>query len=206
MENTYWSEDGLIFYSDNYGEEYEISSNSDGSYNLVKRWVFMNDSETIWELEFNYPLEDIKEFIEEDYRTDVIKRERVDKELMEECHRAMDEFYEQEISLKNEYKKKLKGLINIKSLWEDLEELDSWRPEGIVEVIETDKKRPNYPDHSCAEIKDEPFLLYMKTECEVKGINYHYVLQQTGYLGDDYSGFLLYPLKDGTYFKVSYNC
>ena len=85
--------------------------------------------------------------------------------------------------------------------------MDAWHVKGIVEIYEVDEKSNGYSNYQHVRIKNDDNLLYLKTECdEVKGINHYYVWQTTGYLGDDYSGIMLFPLNDGTYFKVSYNC
>jgi hypothetical protein len=44
-------------------------------------------------------------------------------------------------------------------------------------------------------------------ETEIRGVDHYYVWQQTTSMeGDSYSGHLLFPLKDGRYFKCSYSC
>lgn len=204
MKLDNWNYNGYEFFAD-LGEEYEISQYDENNWLLVKRINFLGDIEIIWELVFDGSLEDIQEFVEADYLADKKRREIEDKLLMEECYRAMDEFYEQENALKNEWKEKLKGLVNVEDLYSDLSENDSWSPIGIVEVQETDEKRPNYPNHECGRIKGEK-TLYMKIECDLTDINHCYVWQQVGMMGDDYSGYLLYPLKGGKYFKVNYSC
>lgn len=111
--------------------------------------------------------------------------------------------------IKDDFKNQLKGLINVTGLWKHLDEMDGWMPEAIVEIKLTDEKLRDYPNHECARVVNcEDHLLYMKTTCDepIRGIKYYYVWQRTGYMGDDYSGYLLYPMSDGRFFKVSYNC
>ncbi len=109
--------------------------------------------------------------------------------------------------LKNNWKSNLKSLINTTGLWRHLSEsLDYWSPEAIVEVELTDKKIGGYSTYQHAYEKGDYGKLYIKQKCEMRGVSHEYVYQVTGYLGDNYSGFLLLPLNDGRYFKISYSC
>lgn len=212
MKLDNWNYNELTFFAD-LGEEYGISQYDGDSWLLTKSWSFCGDSETIWELVFDGELKDVQEFVEADYLADKKRREIEDKLLMEECYRAMDEFREQEDALKDEWKEKLEGLINVNDLYDDLSENDFWTPEGIVEIEKiTDKetilkKLGIWTPHieACI-IKGENNFTYSKNECDLADIDHYYVWQEVGYLGDDYSGYLLYPLNDGRYFKVSYSC
>jgi hypothetical protein len=130
----------------------------------------------------------------------------------EDLDRHYSDIYEEEVrkekKLISEYKRKLKGLINISGLFKFLEENDHWTPMGIVDIKLTDEKSSGYSTYQHARIVDDPkpYLYKKNPSDEVKGIDHYYVWQTTGYLDDDYSGFLLFPLKDGKYFKVSYSC
>ena len=111
--------------------------------------------------------------------------------------------------LKAEYKEKLGSLVNTKSLYKWLnEDQEHWVPEAIVDIKLTDEKASDYPTYQHARIlNDKDHLLYMKCTFDdvVKGIDYYYVWQTT--IGEDsYSGYLLFPLNNGQFFKVSYNC
>lgn len=130
----------------------------------------------------------------------------------EDLNRYYSDIYEEEIrkekKLISEYRRKLKGLINIHGLFKFLVENDYWSPMDIVDIELTDEKRSGYSTYQHARIVgDKIKCLYMKTPSDdVRGIDHYYVWQTTGYLGDDYSGYLLFPLKNGKYFKVSYSC
>ena len=110
---------------------------------------------------------------------------------------------------KNVFKEQLKGLINVTGLYRWLNgDMSFWMPEDIVEIHLTDEKRSGYSSYQHARIVgDDTRFLYMKTDCdEVRGIDHYYVWQTTGCCEDDYYGYLLFPLKDDTYFKISYSC
>lgn len=114
-----------------------------------------------------------------------------------------------DIASKRDYKKQLKGLINISGLYRTLDEgLDNWLPVGIVEVIPTDEKMRGYASYDCGRIKGEEGYLYLKQSIQdIRGIKHSYVWQiSDGCSGDSYMGFSLYPLKDGKYLKISYSC
>lgn len=110
--------------------------------------------------------------------------------------------------LKLEWYEKLKGLIDVSSLFKWLNEHDYWEPMDIVEIYNTDEKSTGYSSYQHVRIKDDKSnLLYMKQdEDEIHNINHYCVWQTCGIMGDDYSGFLLFPLKNGRYFKISYVC
>jgi len=113
-----------------------------------------------------------------------------------------------ERKLRNSFKAQLKGLINVTGLFRHLNgDMMYWIPEGIVDIVLTDEKSSGYSTYQHARVKDtKDKYLYMKIECdEVKGVDHYYVWQTTGCCEDDYSGYLLFPLKDGRYFKVWYS-
>lgn len=127
--------------------------------------------------------------------------------------KELQEWYElerkQEIKLKNLWKKNLKGLVNVSGLFKYLDEDNYWQPIGIVEVYETDEKTGGYSSYQHVRVKDDENdkLLYLKQpEFDLRGVDHICVWQTCGMMGDDYSGYLLFPLKNGKYFKVSYSC
>lgn len=129
---------------------------------------------------------------------------------------AMDNYHAELKSKWNKAKEELQGLIHPK-YFDFAESNDTYYSEGIVEIIETEQKRSGYSDKKHCRIKeDKDKLLYIfhtdsletieESEYEGENIEY-YVWQQTGYMGDDYSGYLLLPLLDGKRFwKVGYSC
>lgn len=121
---------------------------------------------------------------------------------------SMNEYYKQDIKYKNEYRRTLKGLINVSGLFNSLSEYnDSWEILGIVDIVLTDEKRSGYNSYQHARIVDDTDrLLYMKNTCdEIRKIDHYYVWQRCD--GEDsYSGYCLYPLKNGKYLKTSYSC
>ena len=49
-------------------------------------------------------------------------------------------------------------------------------------------------------------LLYIKGKQDEEGKFHNMVWQTTGCCEDDYSGYLLFPLNNGKYWKISYSC
>lgn len=206
MRETYWETDGDILYFniETPWERYYVDFNN----KIVKKqWRYFNgfeDGESVSFISFPPTLEELKEQVELDFKTSEIERKNEEQKLWLEVIEEENKFLEE----RNSWKKKLKGLINTKRLWEDMEEMEGWGINGIVEIEKTEERKPNYKEYECAYIKGDKNYLFMKHEpdFEVRYINHYYVWQQTGYLGDDYSGWMLYPLKDGKYLKISYNC
>ena len=134
-------------------------------------------------------------------------KKTVTEELMD-WSKIHEEEIRAERKLFNQYRKLLRGLINVSGLFRNLgENMMSWQPEGIVDIVLTDEKSSGYSTYQHARISGgEDKRLYMKTECdEIRGVDHYYVWQTTGCCEDDYSGYLLYPLKDGRYFKLWYS-
>ena len=123
--------------------------------------------------------------------------------------KMLEQEYKNYLKVRKEWKSKLKGLINITGLFKSLDnDMESWMPIDIVEIYNVDEKQSGYSSYQHVRIKDDKDrLLYMKQEeDEIRGVDHCYVWQTTGYCGDDYSGYLLFPLKDGKYLKISYSC
>ncbi len=111
--------------------------------------------------------------------------------------------------MKKEWKLHLKKMINTTGLFRFLDEHDSWMPLDIVDIVLTDETHSGYREYQHAKIiYDKENLLYMKTffDEKIRKIDHYYVWQTTGNMGDDYLGYLLFPLNDGKYFKISYSC
>lgn len=126
--------------------------------------------------------------------------------------KTIDEFYKEEKrrekKLKNNFKAQLRGLINVTGLFKYLDDNTYWKPQDIVEIELTKETTVGYRTYQHAKIKgDESGRLYMKmSDDEIRGVDHYYVWQTCGYLGDDYSGWMLFPLRNGKYFRVYYNC
>ena len=87
----------------------------------------------------------------------------------------------------------------------DLIDLDdiNWKHEGYVEVEKTDYKNSFYPTYDFYKVKGEK-LNYMRQDDD--GEFHNMVWQTTGNCEDDYSGFQLFPLSNGKYWKIRYYC
>lgn len=127
---------------------------------------------------------------------------------MKDLDTLFREQHKREQALKNEYRKLLRGLINVTGVFRHLDDNTYWEPQGIVDIELTDDVRSGYRTYQHARIIDDKSkILYMKIpEDEIRGVDHYYVWQTTGMLGDDYSGWMLFPLKNGRYFKVNYSC
>lgn len=130
------------------------------------------------------------------------------EEIQNEYAEAMNQYYEEKRKSEKAWKKKLKGLINVSGLFRDLSEMDSYEIIDIVEIYNVDEKSSGYSNYQHARIKDEKIShLYMKQKAtDLRGVDHVFVWQTVGMCGDDYSGFCLYPLKNGLYLKTRFSC
>lgn len=78
-----------------------------------------------------------------------------------------------------------------------------WQHIGYVEVEKSDYESSHYPTHEFYKVKGEK-LNYMRQDDD--GEFHNLVWQTSGHCEDDYSGFLLFPLSNGLYWKISYYC
>ena len=132
-----------------------------------------------------------------------------------------EEIYNEYVSImekeRNEWEKvklEMRNLIHEKYI-DFIEEHDTYGSEGVFEIKLTNEKKSGYPNYQCCRIEADSFL-YMHQFCALETLNEkskyegesieYYVWQTSGYCGDDYSGFLLLPLNDGRFWKVSYSC
>jgi len=120
------------------------------------------------------------------------------------------ELGDMELKIKNaekSWKRKLRGLINVTGLFRHLDGMDGWLPYGFVEIYEANEKMAGYESHQHFRIKDdnEKLLYIKKSESDIRGVDHYCVCETVEYMSDYYSGYLLYPLKNGLYFKVSYS-
>lgn len=141
----------------------------------------------------------------------------ITKEQEKEYHDAMDKYHDEMDAEWNKSKEELIGLIHNK-YFDFIENHDTYYSIGVIDIIETNEKRGGYPNYKCCRVKDDSDkLLYMHSTDTIETLNEdseyegeeieYYVWQTTGYMGDDYSGFLLLPLLDGKRFwKVGYTC
>lgn len=202
MNENYWEQEGTLWYYYNANCTIRYKLDFENSY-VIEQYSLMGDWEDgnpISFILFPSNLERAKLAVEDELRSKEIKEREFYKQMWAEVAKEENRMLQE----RDSWKEKLKGLIKVKKLWKELEEdyENSWGIEGIVELELTDEKKSGYSkNYQCARIKGEKGYLY--TDWNGKGV---FNWQQTGYLGDDYSGYLLYPLKDGKYLKVSYSC
>jgi hypothetical protein len=85
---------------------------------------------------------------------------------MREAWDEILKFENDRLEKRDSWKEKLKDLIDIYELWEDMDMNDNWDIEGIVEVESTEDKNPFYPNYEFGYIKDDKSHLFMKTDHE----------------------------------------
>jgi len=139
------------------------------------------------------------------------------EEKEQEAFNEMAKYYDEQQWKWSKAKEELKGLIHPK-YFDFAESNDTYYSEGVFEIEETDERTSGYSKNRHCRIKEtNDSRLYMYTTSEVECYDFeseyegepveYWVWQQTGYLGDDYSGFLLLPLLDGKRFwKIGYSC
>ncbi len=134
---------------------------------------------------------------------------KIFEEIQEEENRLLEEW--------EKAKEEVKDLIHPK-YFDFIESHESYKSEGIVEIEETADRKSGYSEYKHCRIKDTSDVqLYMLHDGEIESLfgkesEYegekveYWVYQQTGYLGDDYYGYLLLRLSNGKYWKVNYSC
>ena len=114
----------------------------------------------------------------------------------------------------NKAKEELKGLIEPK-YFDFAENYESCKSEGIVNIVEVNEKQRGYEKYQhCRIVDTNDNRLYIKMSTKLETYNKkskyegeyieYWVWQTVGYLGDNYSGFLLLPMLDGRFWKISY--
>lgn len=132
----------------------------------------------------------------------------------------LDQLIQAEIAeeklLWEEAKNKLNGLIHPK-YFDFAEDHDSYCHKDIVNIVEVAERQQGYANFShCREAAAKKSPLYMKhivdlctidekSKYEGQKIEY-WVWQTSGYICDNYSGYLLLPLFDGRFWKIHYSC
>lgn len=128
------------------------------------------------------------------------------KQILEELIYDFKLETEKERQVKIEWSEKLKHMIDVQSLFEWLNDYDNWYPENIVKIYDVDEKNADYNHYQHVRIEDDKEnMLYMmiKNE-EINDTDHHYICQKC--VNDYYYGYLLFPLKNKNYFKVSFSC
>jgi len=199
MEENYWElEKGFWYYYDaNWTVRYKLDFEGKSvieQYRMMGDW---EDGNSVSFILFPPTLEEAKLAVEDE----LINKEREEQEFYKKMWAEVAEEENRRLKERDSWKEKLKGLIKVKKFWREMEEdYDSWGIEDIVEIELTGKSKEGYPKSICAKIKGEGNTY---TDYRGKGV---FNWQTVGMMGDDYSGYSLYPLKDGKYLKISYSC
>lgn len=128
-------------------------------------------------------------------------------DFMHECWQEEKRIAKEEKDSKRQFRRNLKGLINITGLYRYLDETQEWwLPIDIVEITNTGEKKHGYPDYDTCRIlnSDFKYLFLKQRQEEIRGINHEYVYQSGR--DDSYWGYLLFPLKNGKYLIINFNC
>jgi hypothetical protein len=131
--------------------------------------------------------------------------EEYQKEMKE--YRESMAIYEAELAQKNKAALEFVAAnINypLEIITDILDEI-TWEHEGYVKVEKSDYKNGFYPSYDFyTEQGDSKGYKYMRQDDD--GEFHTMVWQTTGMSGDDYSGFMLFPLKNGDYWKINFSC
>lgn len=134
-------------------------------------------------------------------------------ENLKETKEDIDNFWLEEARIANEKMLEsrkqldyvLKNINYPKDLIEQYVEIDDWQHEGYVEKLKEIKKY----NKTFYQIKDKKFNLKLpfNKQTDVENPKFYSLVWQTvGYCEDDYSGYLMFPLKDGRHWLISYSC
>ena len=78
---------------------------------------------------------------------------------------------------------------------------------GYCHINEIDYRNSFHPNIKCYKIVEDDLKIDKIFERYDNKDGFHYLIYQTcGYLDDDYSGYLLFPMKDNKYWVVSFSC
>lgn len=134
----------------------------------------------------------------------------LEQEFYDDYAKECNIYNKEQKRLKNSFKKQLKGLINVTGLFNALDDNDSWQPMGIYSIAEYANNKVRIIDNpSTNQDNSETNMTYelLEGHSDIRGISHYYVYQRTsGLEGDSFYGYILYPLKNGKYFKIAYAC
>ena len=131
--------------------------------------------------------------------------------VLKEMKQEMEEFWLEEAKLAHERKLEsekqrdyvLTQIIYNKGYLDEYLEMDDWQHEAFVKVKKFNKNGKDY--YKISEGFDLD-LVFTKQDGENTDGSHCLIWQTVGYCEDDYSGYLMFPLKDGRYWLVSYSC
>lgn len=133
--------------------------------------------------------------IEEDWHSDIWNQ------IVEADNKYQKELQDK----KDKYKEQLKGILEVETVWSFLNDNETWEPEGSVEIGIIEFKENGR--HVAIDLSDKKRHFTRQEESvEEVGVDHVYCWQTNGFSGDDYSGWLLFPLTNGRYLRVRYTC
>ncbi len=123
----------------------------------------------------------------------------------EEIAASEKKWHEELQAKKDKFKEELRPLLDVDLVWEFLNDNETWEPEASVN-IKIIKERPN-GRHIAIDLSD-PKRKFERQDEDIyeAGVDHVYVWQTVGFCGDDYSGWMLFPLSNGRYLRISYTC
>lgn len=133
--------------------------------------------------------------------------EKLDLETLQKGLDVLKEFDNHNKELNDSALAHIKELINypFNLIEESLNDLCFWQHQKYVEIELSDYKCGSYPSYDFYTIKGEPDgRKYMRQDDD--GEYHNLVWQITGCCEDEYSGYQLFPLNDGTYWMIYYEC
>ena len=142
----------------------------------------------------------------------IIKYMLSEIEIEEAMQKAFQEMakLEKEIAEKNEKELKfVKQNINYDfDFIEDILTSIKWEHKRYVEVEKSDYKSCSHPNYDFYTIKNEKmkFMRQNYLDDDNNEVFHELIWQTAGVCEDDYSGFILIPLKNGKYWEISYSC
>jgi len=130
-------------------------------------------------------------------------------EIWEEAMQGVMEYEKSIADKKTQFKRELKNLLNVKKLWQYMDDHDSWEAVGIFEVSIYQQHNYYYgkvmPHLKIHDEQHSSLQLHRASCCKMDTGTSHYFVIQWNPCEDCYHGYLAFPLRNRRYFLVSYS-